>query len=784
VALVLWLSRRFVLDLSRRAAVLIALLPLVFTGRALLLGELYGPSDLYYTAIPWKPLASAEGVGAPANPILSDLAFANLPWRAAVREAFANGRLPLWNRFVLAGNPLLATAQAGVFHPSTWLGLWLPVPLSWTFSCTFTLFLALLSGFLFFRDHRLDEAAALIGAVGWGFSTYVLFWLGWSVGPSTATFPLFLLGLRRLARRPDGRSVALTVAALGLAVCGGHPESLLHGVAAGGVYFAWELFASRGAAVLRSIGAALAAGVLAALLAGPQLLPLLEAIPHSAEYRARREAVRKGAASQAVAVPEAVRRLLPDVLPFAHGIYGRSAVQAGREDGSGMPLGYAGGLLFPMAALSFVGGRARGLPRGRWIFLAFSLAGAGFGASFPGLLDATTRLPGFALALNYRLVFIAGLGVAGLAALGAQTVLGEGGRERLLRAAAAVAIVLGIVFLACLPVYADRGLDRRFVLSSFGAEVGPVVLVGLVAGAARLRSRAVLDLVLACLVLQRFFEMRNTYPTLPAATLAPPLPTLAALPLGSEPCRIVARSDVFRPNGSSLYGLEDVRGYESLVLDRFADTWPLWSQAQTASFNRVPDLTKPFLSFLNARYAIGAFDDETPEGWREQARGPEMAIFENPRALPRAFVPRRLRRITDARRRLEEMADARDFSETAWLSAGNPAEQRNGDAQIRLRAVGPDLVVTGTASSPALVATSLPDWPGWTAEEEDGRRLRVETVDHAFVGFWLPAGKHSVRLTYRPRSWNLGLAAFGAGLVLAGVLSLAARSATGRHSAS
>jgi uncharacterized membrane protein YfhO len=97
--------------------------------------------------------------------------------------------------------------------------------------------------------------------------------------------------------------------------------------------------------------------------------------------------------------------------------------------------------------------------------------------------------------------------------------------------------------------------------------------------------------------------------------------------------------------------------------------------------------------------------------------------------------------------------------------------------------VGPDLVVAGRASSPAFVATSLPDWPGWTARE-DGRELPVETVDHAFVGFWLPAGEHTVRLAYRPRSWTLGLAAFGAGLALASILALAARPATARPAAS
>jgi len=106
-----------------RTGVLLVLLPLVFTGKAFLRGDLYGPADLYYQHEPWKAVAAENGVDRIHNPILSDLAFANLPWRAAVREAFVNGRLPLWNRFVLGGNPLLGTAQAAVFHPSTWLGM-------------------------------------------------------------------------------------------------------------------------------------------------------------------------------------------------------------------------------------------------------------------------------------------------------------------------------------------------------------------------------------------------------------------------------------------------------------------------------------------------------------------------------------------------------------------------------------------------------------------------------------------------------------------------------------
>ena len=766
----LWLARRYAAPITTRAALALALLPLLFVGRAMLTGGVYGPSDLYFEANPWKQLPASRAALPARNPILSDLAFANLPWRAALREAVAHGHAPLWNRFVLGGSPLLGAAQAGVFHPSTALGLWLPLPMSWTFSCAFTLFLALLAAFVLFRDDGFGERAALVGAVGWGFSTYVVFWDGWSVGPSTATFPLLVLGLRRLAREPGRGGVGLTAAALCLSLFGGHPESVLHTAAAGGACFLWELFTVRKspAGAGRAIGGAAVAAVLAALLTAPQLLPLLEAVPHTAEYRARRQALEAGPPGQSVPLSESSARILPDLLPFAHGIYGRSAVDE-RGDGSGMPLGYAGAVLFPLGALAFTGARRR---KERWLFLLLAAAGIGYGASAPGLLDLTSRLPGFALALNYRLVFLAGFGLAGLAALGMESLESPGAPRRLAIASAALALVLAGASLAARPVYADRKLESAFVRGELLVELLPVVLLGAAAAAARRRPRAIADAALVYLVLQRFLEMNGTYPTLPAETLAPPLPTLAALPLGSDPTRIVAAGGVFRPNAAALYGVEDVRGYESIVLDRFADTFPLWCSPQNASFNRVDDLGRPFLDFLDARFAIGAPDDAVPGGWLEQARGAELAVFFNPRALPRAFVPRKVRAVRDP---LSEMASVQDFSEVAFVDGdGTAPAASNGPAELSLRECGPDLFVDVSSASPVFVATSLPDWPGWTAAS--GRTaIPVVTVDHAFVGFRVDAGTRTVRLHYEPRSWRWGLGAAAGGVVLGVALALRRR---------
>jgi hypothetical protein len=763
-----------------KVGVLLALLPLAFTGKAFLRGDLYGPTDLYYGHDPWRRVAAENGIRGVANPILSDLAFANIPWRAAVREALVNGRLPLWNRFVLAGNPLLATAQASVFHPATWLGIFLPLAESWTFSCAFTIFLALLCAHLFFREFCASELPALVGAVGWGFSTYVLFWDGWAVGPSIASFPLLLLGLRRLARAAGGGGVGITTVALALSFHGGHPETFFHCLAAGAIYFLWEIFPrDQRRHGPRAVAGALAAGLLAFGLAAPVLLPLLEALPHSAEYAARRAALASGRPRQSVSAGEAARRLTPAILPFAHGIYGRSPVQERRQDGSGMPLGYAGAVLFPLAAVGTFARR----PRGRGVFLGFFLAGLAYGASTPILLDATSRLPGFSLSLNYRLVFLAPLGLAGLAALGANRLVERRTTTRqLVIATAAVVALLALFFTLSRGVFRERELPANFVAVSFAEETLPLLLLGAFALLATKRQHFVIAAAVALLVGQRYLEMGGVYPTLPSRSVAPSLPTLASLHPAGQPYRVVARGENLRPNTAALFGLEDVRGYESLVLRRFEETYPLWARRQFASHNRVDDLTRPFLSFLNARYAIGGPDETAPRGWILLTQGREGSTFENPAALPRAFVSGIVRVEPDGRKRIAEMSAAHDFSKIAWVDGESPGDSRNGAASLRVREIGPDLVIEADVWQRAFVATSLPDWPGWRARS-GALAIPLATVNHAFVGFWLPPGRHSVRLRYFPQTFVVGSVLAGLSFAAAVLVPLLLRRRASRSAA-
>jgi len=135
-ALFLFLAHRFVLPLSRRAALVVAAAPLLFTGRAMLTGGVYGPIDILYNGYPFGALREELRIPPDRTPLLADVVYQEIPWRAAVREAIAEGRLPLWNPHVLAGEPLAAVAQPAVLHPGTLLGLLLPLPQAWTFDMT------------------------------------------------------------------------------------------------------------------------------------------------------------------------------------------------------------------------------------------------------------------------------------------------------------------------------------------------------------------------------------------------------------------------------------------------------------------------------------------------------------------------------------------------------------------------------------------------------------------------------------------------------------------------
>ena len=129
-----------------------------------------------------------------------------------------------------------------------------------------------------------------------------------------------------------------------------------------------------------------------------------------------------------------------------------------------------------------------------------------------------------------------------------------------------------------------------------------------------------------------------------------------------------------------------------------------------------------------------------------------MRLLENPKALPRAFVPGSLFGEPDPARRLALLGSIEDFAERGVLSEPSSGWMRNGGADLEIVGYAADrLSLDVNSREPTLIATSIPNWPGWKISL-GGRSLPIVTYNHGFVAFRVPPGRHRVELRYLPTS--------------------------------
>jgi uncharacterized membrane protein YfhO len=72
------------------------------------------------------------------------------------------------------------------------------------------------------------------------------------------------------------------------------------------------------------------------------------------------------------------------------------------------------------------------------------------------------------------------------------------------------------------------------------------------------------------------------------------------------------------------------------------------------------------------------------------------------------------------------------------------------------------------------VVISQANWRGWRAYI-DGRRASLFPANHAFLSVYVPKGRHTLRLSFRPKSFVVGRAATAGTLLLLAVIILVHR---------
>ncbi len=787
------------------AILLLGCISLLFFGPAVFGDRAVFPwnMDLWH---PWRAAASAEDLARPTR--AADGARQFYVMRHLSTQALREGRVPLWNRWIYAGTPFLANFQPAVFYPPNLLLAWsgLSVADQMTASVTFHFFVAAAGTYVLLRMFSVSPLAALAGAGVFAFSTIQVVRTGITTMTATgAWLPWLLAATRQWISHGGARAWAGMAGALGLSGLAGHFQVfVLTGYA--WLLFAWIDGANRRPALpMRRWLGGVAAGATALLLTGVHLLPTLELVPISQEAENSRDELIAGTLHPWVIGKMIVPGLLGDPvdhnnathhLRVGNGFYYQTEHSTAIYVGI-LPLLLAGVLLLNPG------------DRRREAAFALLLAAGGLLFCFPGpVLDVARFLPGLDFSRPDRATFLYGAGMGLAAGLGAERLFSrEGpGWNRTSNRVALAAGAFALAFAIGIAVAGDRILPARIVetvgprlLRRAGMLAAVFTTLSLALVAMRVQSQlprlafaAAALLLLAADAGWTSARMNVMQPK--ASIFRPPAPggSIAFLQEKRDsegPFRIMRFepdrdpfTGVFPPSTPTIYGIEDVLGFDSLntqwyehIIDAI-DPSIILNRGNFKGARDPGALDSPILDLLGARYVLALGEPELP-GLSIVHRS-DLTVYENPDALPRAFLVDDVRVPGSDEAMLHAMRDPsfrpgkQAFAERAIEGLDRPASSADslGVGEARLEVVGDEeLRVRVDARRRALLVVTEAWYPGWVAHV-DGEPQPIHRIDHAFRGVVVEPGTHDVVFTYAPSSFRLGstlslagLAALGAG---------------------
>jgi len=690
---------------------------------------------------------------------------ANLPFR---RRALGAGSLPFWNPHEACGNPYLAGYIHGLFFPPNWLMFLGPSPVGLDLAYLARLVLGGWFMYLFLRAHGLRRTASFLGGLVFLASGRMLTGFNLSDLSVECLTPGLLLAIECLLTRRRRRDLALTVLMTLLVLLAGNPQAEFLALATGGVYAIVRLLSIPRGRRLRGAALAALAPVLAALLAAPQIVPFLDFVSLAAHSHT----------SDKIFVHPRWESLIVWVVPG----YFLDAYHA--------PGLRSTGGFFGLATLAWIVAAAGLVVRSEHRFLKWLTAGgllvvAAWYYGVPGvrLLDHLPLVK--QITLERYLLAPLTLCPPILAGIGLHALAGARSPVRALTLGVAAVAAIGALFTGLWAAGLLRGIASTTyrvgptdpVDPHFGAT--PVlVAAALLAVFASVRVPALRRFLPLVIVILAGMEVRRYVPTgwAPRRDLyrAPSFrPSLEGDP---ATFRVYSPDPILAPNTASIFGLNDIRVAENLVIDRY---YRLVDRAFDLPFlppyfyrkDHPPRVPERPLSLLGVRYVLArgapeplAFATVAAGARRETTvtfREGDLVVtgtVEGPAGAPRhvrvrtpeATGPPRIREETvgpelrDVRLALEP-TDAEPLFYLGWIGGGRlqiveatwcdrplpPGTISAGIQEPRLivRESGEELTIKG----PAVV--SLPTIPGAAAPRlelrcriEGGSRGRVALV--------------------------------------------------------
>ncbi|MBI4367517.1 MAG: YfhO family protein [Deltaproteobacteria bacterium] len=772
---------------------LAAAVPLAF-------GYTYLPTDLLSLTLPWKA-GVAQGF---QNHFYMDVMGEHFVWKIFLHRQLQEGIFPLWNPYNYCGTPFLALSTPQLLDPFNVLyGMLEP---RWAFDL-------ILLGKIFFsgyfmscllRHYRLRGAAGAVGAIAYALNGCYIYYLhyGWMLG-AFVWAPLVILFLERAVMDRPARNAAWAALFLGIAILSAGVQVTIYLLLLVGFWCLARMWIGDGVAKrwrrVALCGAATVAGAMA--VSAINTLPTAELLAFGFS--------RRDAFSTAMWLGNLEGNLLrlPFLLAFMlphffghHAIFSPVLFTGGQWDD--FMKGYVG--LVPILLAGFaVWTIKQGLVRRYACIAAATLT----------LLFFTPAVEW----LYFRALIVWCFAVAVLAAIGAAALV-QADRRALAKARrlcgwSFVILAVGLwcmhffvrlfkgdlirfwgevvqgkviysPYVSLKAFYLDK-VSRTFEYYAFdnpGLLMTFAVLLAVylalrwhlkkrLTGAALARIALVLTVADLLYFASQYAPLVDLgrYPPYP---ITPSVEFLRGMPVAYRAMAIAQRNvddPIFYHESNMAAAIPMVHHTGSInylpaerffqALQRPADGLPF--NPRLANLASVKYLMTKSIALDPARYPL--------------AHRSEVDIYENPRALPRAFFPRSVEAASDNAMFAALSDPAFDPAERTLIERLPPTlpDGKSGDGRATIAAQQSDRVAIDVeASGPRVLVLTDTYYPGWRATV-DGHATPIYRANYVFRAVAVPAGRHHIVFRYCPASfyWGAGVS----GLALIGILGVGCR---------
>lgn len=808
------------LNLGGAVFLLFPLLAFLLLGDVLFGGRVLLPAEYLKGFLPWSQAfpASPAPNGPQWNVLQWDGMAEFFPWRLFAAREFAQGRIPLWDPYVLCGTPFLANSQSAPLYPLHLL-LYLPpdagAPLATATRMAWLAFLHLsLAGsfaYLFARQMELRPLAAALAGAAFELSGFAVAWLELpSFIAVSCWIPLAMLCLVRTVRESSVRWAVGGAVATGMMLLAGHLQIAFYGLLALGLLWLWEVGGLRGSGgscnLIRTAGLGLLVVGLGFALAAPQFLSSIELSRISHRVGPPTETGYAEYVKLALPLQNWITLLVPDY----YGLPARGDYWAYWGYGPPNVMEYAGHVGSAACLLVLLGiafGRRihqrTGFFLGLAVFVLLLAVGSPLGRLFyfavPGFAQSGSPARSLVLFCLCQ-AMLAGLGLEWL--LRAVEARWQSVLVPVVAAAATVgALAFGFHLLAA-GAFVRLGLDAGQVAQLVGAVSMPALLrsIGFLAGTGFLlclmawlmrenkphhRTAVVGGSAVAAVAGVQILLGGAYNPSADPALAFPATPWTDAL--RASGARVATLNEEWRidavpkallpPNASIAYGYRDAQGYDSLWLGtyrRLADAINERKQGASPPLNGnivfMKDPASPLFPLVGARYVVSKTPLAIP-GLVIPPGAPSGPpyIYEDRRALPEAYLVSEWQVAEDGEALAALRQRANELDRLAFIAPGRGATPQTAGkgAPNHLQAATVERLGPGhlraqvEAPVHSLLVLSEGFAPGWkaTVQPAGGAAVRtpIRRTNVAFQGIVLPAGSYTVTWRYMPDSFRTGL---------------------------